>query len=343
MVEQKEVDLNKPLDANVDSVIRRVPLQPDLATVALTIHGDYYRQLQSKCNSRILWHPLTQLYAAIILLGFAVYTYGDLYEISDSFSEFLKLAIRHKYILTSFFPAIIFMAGSIGLASFMLTDEFRIISDSLANEAVMAKVFRFPLKIFAAARPEDMGTPFIKSALESTDFIEYRKSPIAIVTVIPMPSQSTADSFCAKVSGLHVRKSYRKAGLEEELLGYAIEKARTLCSKYVVDNKLKNANIKILLMADAYSVDSRLMEFYESHGFIRKSVTYKINPFTEDKKTGWQKKVLAICFRFFDIKRITFQLELTNSLTLDPETQKFSSATGFSGALDNIKKRKGRA
>lgn len=317
MVQQKEVDLNKPLDADAEPVISRVPLEPELSTVALTLHGDIYRQAQGKTNRQIVWHPLTQAYVFAVFAISTFYVFKDIVEISDSVGEFFGLVLHNKYVLTRYFPAMIFVAGTVGLVSFTITDEYRVITDKLATDSYLAQIFRFPLKIYANAQPSDMNSAFVESASQSTDLIEYRNSPIAIVTVVPLPDKSNTDTFHAKITGLHVKKAYRTAGLEEDLLAYAKEKARALCNRYVADNNIPTKNIRIVLTADAYSADKNLTTLYEKDGFSVKNTTTKLDPFsTEATKTFFYIIPADSLLRFFGVSRITYELEMDNTVEL---------------------------
>ncbi|KAM9938015.1 hypothetical protein OXX80_002477 [Metschnikowia pulcherrima] len=317
MAQQKKVDLNKPLDATEEAKIRRTPLEPASATAALTLHGDYYRQVQSKTNHAIVWHPITQVYLLVVFVVATVYVFRELVDVSDSISEFFSLLKYHKYVLTKYFPAMIFAAGTVGLVSFTITDEFRVISDKLASDAYMAQIFRFPLRVYANAQPTDANTKFVEAASQSTDLVEYRNSPIAIVTVVPLPDMSTTDTFHAKITGLHVRKAYRTAGVEKDLLEFAKEKARLLCNRYVSDNNIHTNNIRIVLAAEAYSVDKSLTSLYAEEGFSVKGTSTKLDPFAlEATKTFFFVIPAGALLRLFGITRISYELELDNTVDL---------------------------
>lgn len=326
MVNQEDLNLHKPLEEDADTTIRRVPLQPRLATAALTLHGDYFRQLQGLSNRHILWHPIVQAYVIAVLSAFSVYVYRELFELSDSVGEFFHLFKSNKYILAGYLPVLFMIVVSLGLLSFMITDEFRQVSDGLAGDKYMLKLFRFPLRVYANASEKDLESKsllgFLESASASTDIIEYRNSPIAVVTVIPLPDVSSSLVFYAKISGLHVRKVYRSAGLQEELLAFAKEKARDLCTRYAKDNKLATSNIKIVLVADAYSFDPVLVKLYESNGFTLAKKSASIDPFFPEKKVEKLFGLIPVApvVKFFGISRVTYELLMDNTIEL--ETQK---------------------
>lgn len=319
MVQQKDINLNMPLDASAPAQIRKVALSPELATAALTLHGDYYRQLQGKCNSTLVWHPLSLGYIALCMTVVTLYAYTGLYQVLDSVSEFLRLAARDKDPLIIYFPAMIFIAGTVGIAVFYLTDDFRAMSDGLAKDEYMSQLFRFPLRIFANARDEDLDSALVRSASRSTDLIEYRNQPIAVVTVVPLPDESSKTTFVAKITGLHARKAYRKAGLEFELVEYAQEKARALATQYVEDNGLKVSKITVKLLADAYTCDPHLCAIYKEAGFTIKQSLSRIN---------WFEKQKSPYLGYFKINRLTHELEWEH--TLGPAAK----------LTDNLRKRK---
>lgn len=320
MVIQTDLNLHQPLDKDADATIRRVALKPELATAALTLHGDYYRQLQSQSNLHIVWHPVAQIFVLAVLGASSFYVFRDLVSVSDSIGEFLHLLKNNKFVLTKYFPVLLFIAGTLGTASFMITDEFRLVSDGLALEKYMLKLFRFPLRIYANADEKDFSSKtsqsFLESASKSTDFIEYRGSPIGVVTVIADTEASSDDVFYAKISGLHVRKVYRNAGLQEELLTFAKEKATDLCSRYVKDMGLRTSNIKLILKAEAYSFDKLMTNFYESNGFTEVKRSAAIDPFFPEKKaeTFFNIVPVSTVMGFFGIARVCYELEIGSTI-----------------------------
>lgn len=314
-----ELDLHRPLDRDIPSTIRRIPLRPRLSLAALTLHGDFYRQLQSRTNARIFWHPATVTFMVVVLSATLVYQYYDLWVVSDTWAEFGSLVMRNKYLVTTLFPSLIFVAGTVGLTSFLLTDEVRVISDNIGGSAQQLRLFGFPLKVYANASPQDLenkeSAEFLKNASASTDLIEYRESPIAIVTVVPLPEQSTRDTFYAKITGFHVRKSYKDAGLQNELLDIAIEKAKELLASYSKQKKIKKNALRTVLLCDAYSMDPTNRPFVEQKGFEIKLSTTQLDPFASaDAKPEKFLNVIpdSVIKRFFGVYRHTYELEVEN-------------------------------
>lgn len=309
-----ELDLHKPLDRLIPPTLEVQPLSPDLAVAALTLHGDYYRQLQSKSNSAIFWHSSTQAFMIAVLGMSVMYQYHELWSISDTFGEFWSLFLHNKYLLTNLFPSLIFVAGIVGLCSFLITDELRTVSDRLGGDAYIGKLFKFPLRLYANQKEL---TKLLKevneTASRSTDMVIYRKSPIAVVTVIPDAESSNDNLFACRISGLHVRKSYKNAGLEQDLLALALKKAHALADRYISDNKIKN--VKIVITADAYSFDSILERLYVNAGFHLKHSTTDLDPFSSEPLASFLA-VIPDHFikRFFGMYRRTYQLELEQAL-----------------------------
>lgn len=317
MAYHQDLDLHKPLDRELPSTIRRTPLLPRLALAALTLHGDFYRQLQSKCNARIFWHPATQVFMITVLSITAVYQFHELWEISDTWSEFGTLVGRNKYLFASIFPSLIFVAGTVGLTSFLLTDEMRVISDRLAGDAYQQKLFGFPLKIYANASQKDFELQktreFVESASNSTELIEYRESPIAVVTVVPLPDRSSSDTFYAQITGFHVRKAYKESGLQEELVEIALEKARSLASKYAQENSIQSQTLKSVLLCDTYSFDDLNKQALEKKGFKRQLSTTQIDPFigSQAKPENFLYIIPdAVVKKFFGVFREAYQIKI---------------------------------
>lgn len=312
MVVQKRLDLNKPLDANTPAKICHVPMNPSLATLALTLHGDYYRQLQSKSNSRILWDSHTQLVVITAFFGFIGYLFHDLYEVSDSIGEFFTLAWRNKTVLIHFFPAFVMVGGVVGLVSASITDDFRAMSDLLDKDEVIDQLFGFALRRYASSNEEDFNTPFVQEGSESTDLIEYRDSHIGVVTVVSQPEKSDFLTYFAKITGLHVRKSYSKAGLEADLLDYAKIKAIKLSERYAKEKKIPVLDLKIVLLAESYSVDHTLPTLYLESGFKIVNSDYHVNAFEEEDHSERVFNVVPIrwLYKVFNIQRIYYELEI---------------------------------
>lgn len=340
MVYHPDLDLHKPLDREVPATIRRSPLRPRLALSALTLHGDFYRQLQSKTNARIFWHPATQIFMVLVLAATVVYQFYDLWVVLDTWAEFGDLVLHNKYLVTAVFPSLIFVAGTVGLTSFLLTDEIREISDKLGGDAYQQRLFLFPLKVYANSSPKDLdnkaSADFLESASASTELIEYRESPIAVVTVVPLSEKSTKDTFYAQITGFHVRKAYKEAGLQNDLLDIAVEKTRALAAAYVKKNKLKKKAPRTVLLCDAYSVDELNRPVLEKRGFELKLATTQLDPFAEGEVNGEKFLSLipdSVVKRFFGVYRQTYELELDHDGTVE--------ASGAEVSASTVKSRKG--
>lgn len=255
---QKKVDLNQPLDADVKPTLVKTNLAPQYAEAALTLHGDYYRQLQSKCNRHILWHPAS---VATVVAGLAVatsYVLWDLIVVLDSLEEFYKLLLNNKALLTGIFPALILIVAVLGLISFLVSDDFRTISDELGKPANIQVLFGFDLTKYAKLKTG--GSPkeekLLKTGSDNTHLVVYRDLPIAVVTVKPLYDNSTDASFFVKITGLHVRKVFAKVDFDTLLLEWAVARSKDLFDEYVKAKKYKSVEgCKITLLIDGYSFD----------------------------------------------------------------------------------------
>lgn len=289
MVAQLELDLNAPLDASKSSKLETVLLSPELATAALTLHGDYYKQAQSFCNARIIWHPAVQLVVVGTLLSFVLLNFGNEWR-SRSWSDFMWFVWGNKFLFFKLVPVGFVIVVSLILVTAIITDEFASVSDNLGKPKYTDKLFGFPLRVFAAAGPHETNTgDFLDKALESTTLLRYRESPIAVVTVVD-----------GRITGLNVRKVYKKAGLEHDLVEVAIGKAR----------KQGWAT----LQADCFSFDDKLKHVLRRHGFVEKLHTTQINPFFQEQRHEKFFNVVPAgpCLSFFGIKRLTYELTLEN-------------------------------
>ena len=96
MVVQKEIDLNKPLDANAAPVLAKTTLKPELSKAAIVLHGDRYKQLQAKLTKYVLWHPISIVVYTTVLPVVVGYALWDYISISDNLIEFYHIMMKEK-------------------------------------------------------------------------------------------------------------------------------------------------------------------------------------------------------------------------------------------------------
>lgn len=274
MAIQKEVNLNEPLDVQAKPTLKQTNLTPDLAEGVLNLHGDYYRQLQAKCNRYIFWNPVS---ISAWFIGLSIHAYWILSQVireSPTFADMLK----HEHVFTHglmILPGLIVVTAFVGLIAFLISDDFRSISDKLEIKAYYSALFGFDLVNFAGLPSTQITKSADKQLLkqgENSSVLVYRESPIAVATVVPVPEKSTADEFVVQISGLHVRKVFEKVDFDEVLLDWAIERAQALNTK-------KAAKVSIYI--DAYSFDTKRIKTLKDRFFEKVSSTTILNPFVE--------------------------------------------------------------
>lgn len=317
MSSQKKVDLNEPLDINAKPTLNKANLTPKLAEAALTLHGDFYRQLQGKCNRHIFWHPTSLIFMSNILIGYGVYIYYDLIVVSESVQEFANLFWNNKYTLTKLFPILILLFALIGLSSFLVSEEFRTISDELNNPKYFDQLFGFDLKKYAKLLNNNELTPkqtnLLNVGSKNSQIILYRDSPIAIVTLKPLFENSTKSNFFVKITGLNVKAVFAKVDFDTLLLEWSIIRSREIFQEYVNDQKLKKVDgCKINILIDGFSFDDDFNKIItqSSFGFIKRD--YNINPFiTKDKEDNIFNVIKQSTLnKFFGVSKFTYGLTL---------------------------------
>lgn len=314
MVKQKKVDLNEPIDEKAKPTLSKSELKPELSEAALTLHGDYYRQLQSKCNRYIFWHTRSIGLMMVILVCYSSYLMYDYVIISDSIREFTKLVLNNKFDFINIFPCLILTFSCIGTAGYFISDEFRGISDDLLKPNYIEEIFGFDLKKYSkltnAKTPKE--TKFKLTNSKNSQLIIYRDSPIAVVTLKPLIENSIESNFFIKITGLNVRKVFQKVDFDTLLIETAILRSRELFQEYVDGKKIKDVDgCKINILIDAYSFDTDLIKTLtkNSFGLIKKD--YNLNFFQANNDDKLLKLVsYKSVHQFFEISKNTYGLTL---------------------------------
>jgi hypothetical protein len=276
MVAQKSVDLNEPLSPDAKPTLAKSSLTPDYAEASLTLHGDYYRQLQGACNRYIFWHPVSMALWAIGLIVGASYLLHDYYAVSDGFPDFFaQLWARSdmKFELIYLLPCTVLIFASIGLSAHLLSDDLRDIADQLDQPDRLEELYGFDLRKFAKVDPSLKLTPKQKALVqngENTHLIVYKNSPIAVITLKPLLDNSTEANYFVRITGLNVRKVFAKADFHSLLIDWALLRSRELFHEYL-KKKLDVDSCKINILVDAYSFDKTYIKFLQSRSFGRVS------------------------------------------------------------------------
>lgn len=345
MVSQKEVNLNVPLDVNKKATLSRTELTPDLAEASLVLHGDYYRQLQGKCNKYLFWHPLSLLILISGGLSFFFFRVREWIEVADSAGEFFKFFVKSRDFQVEIFktlPLAISVFGIIAVIAFMLSDVFRVISDELPKPEYSQALYGFDITKFANSGDKKL-TPKEKAAFHGdyTQIIVYRDSPIAVVTLRPLLDVSTESNFVVRITGLHVRKVFAKADFETLMLEWSFTKARQIFQEHV--KKSKVAGCKIQLLIDAYSFDKHYINALTKNSFGKVSSSYVLNPMVARETKMSHKSVTSQDFltriysmlthKVFNISRDTYGVTIT--AMNDEDDLLLKEASKFKAKEDN--------
>lgn len=305
MVTQKDIDLNTPLDARAPSTLSKSALTPELTKAAVTLHGDRYKQSQANLTRFIIWHPYSFALYSLIFPSILVYALWDYISISDNLVELYFIASRNKrdfifHIIKSG-PTIAGIFGIFGFIAYILGDEVGAITDRYVAQKYCDYTFGFDVKEFA----QDPKTPLLKNG-KNSELIIYKDQPIAIGTLKPDWEQSTPDNFIVNITGIHVRKVFKKVDFDQLLIEWAVLRARELYQEYLLQKKSKTKNGTIFVVTDAYSFDKEQEGTLIRCGFKLLSSSLELNPFSPSLKS--YEKFLN---RLLGISRDTFGLLLT--------------------------------
>lgn len=274
MAIQKEVNLNEPLNKDAKASLEQTALTPDLAQAALILHGDYFRQMQAKCNRFLFWHPVLMSFVTVCV---SVFAYIQLHTILEESPSVAAIVHHEDFVLRAalVLPSVVCFVGCIGIVSYLLSDDFRTISDKLDLHAYILALFGFNLRTFAQL-PIVATTKDQKNALkhgDNTNLIVYRGSPIAVATVKAGPS--TKDHFEVQITGLHVRKVFAKVDFDNLLVDWAIARA------YEMARELGHADSKVTVVIDAYNFDKQRIKLLKHKFFKCQRLLLEFNPFVE--------------------------------------------------------------
>lgn len=227
MAIQRKIDLNQPLKGSGESKIELISLTPDLCEAALILQGDYYRQVQSTFTKHVLWHRAVLSTIIGILASYTYWELKDYIEVAESFSDFVRLARKSGDLLTALlFNSTILLVclGFVGIFSYLISDEFRIISDRLITDPYIDYLFGFDIKKLSKLEIDTKDLKqkkLINNGLNS-QLITYKGEPFGIITLKTLPEKSTDANLIVKITGLSIRRAFRPLDFEQILLDWAL-------------------------------------------------------------------------------------------------------------------------
>lgn len=281
MVAQKSVDLNQPLDASALAKLEETDLTPELAQAALTLHGDYYRQVQGVCNKYLFWHPFSVSVCGAGTAMAAAYLVRDYYAIAKDIPQLVTMFWYRrdiKYDLIFVMPVIVMIMGVLALCAHLLSEDLRDVADNLDKPERIEELFGYDLRQYAKVDEEKRlnakETTLVDQG-KNTHLMVYRNSPIAVVTVKPGKTSSgarnsTESEVTVRITGLHVRKVFAKADLHTLLMDWALERAQKLGAG-AVGKRGQSEPFKIHVLIEAFSFDKQYVNFLRGRSFSRVS------------------------------------------------------------------------
>lgn len=285
MAVQKKIDLNKPISSTSKPKLEVVKLLPEYSEAALILHGDYYRQVQSKFTKSVLWHPTTISVGVLLISSYTYYVLLDYISISESVSEFFQITRKsrdlHIMLLLNSLILVGFIAF-VGVGSFFISDEFRIISDNLIKPNYTLDLFGFDIFRYSKLEKESKDLKDKKLLLNgaNSQVVLYKEEPIAVITLKPL--KSSDENLIVRITGLSVRKAFHPLNFEQLLIDWALTRASDLLKEHLTQRKIKSASgCKVSLMIDTYSFDEDLKKLLKANQFTRVKSDHNYNPLGE--------------------------------------------------------------
>lgn len=313
MAIQKEINIDKPVEIE-NPTLSFSKLTPELSLSALTLHGDYYSDLQAKYMKTFLWSLPVQSAIAVIIACYYYYILKDYIEISESVGEFLRLVKNSSDLRVSFVISFAVLAVSLavfGVIGMYITDEFKIISSKLSASSYVQYIFGFDLHKFSKLDNEKVSNLKEKKLYEqgeNSQLVMFKDDPIGIISLTPLFDKSSDSNLVIRISGMNVRKAFRKYDFESLLLDFAVERSKLIYKQFLKDKKIKKSNgCKITLLIDGYSFDKEFLEPIINHNFSEVSSSYQLNPLTD--KTAFLKGAVN---KFLGITRKTFAVQVVD-------------------------------
>ncbi|ONH68229.1 Inorganic phosphate transporter PHO86 [Cyberlindnera fabianii] len=299
---QKTARLDYLMDEKAPPTIYSTKLTPELSEAALNLTIDFQRQKQTGATMRLIKHPYT---FAIIAAAFGVFSTWTLGQIVKD------QGLRElKYQLDKVISVIVFTTMFTCVVFHLLNRQTEVIRDNADKIAESSEgVFGFNIREFAAVKAGAKVTKKEREMLdkaENTSIVVYRDTPIAVISLVPVPALSNKEKFVTKITGAGIRKVYQRSGIIEDLLDWAVYRSGVL-------NNSKSP--KILVCIEVLSTDSDLKKVLKAKQF----------QFLEDRPLSGSQ-VLAL----YGIKNEIWGLPLNVSKLSDAEVVK--SKAGSTGA-----------
>lgn len=249
MAIQKDAGLRQPVNHEAPPTLVATPLTPDVAYAVLNLYADSLSQLATGINLHLFRSPLTMVLAAVFTLALA-YGMGlvtDLIEDVRTIEGSILLRPQLVTILCLFVSALAASFLAVSYGTLQLKD------DMATAKTTHQQPLGVDLTHFARLEMEpsnkQMAAALAKG--ENLRVMTYRDTPIAFAAVRPVTG---ALEFTVRVGGLGVRKVYVKSGLHEDLLAWAVQRAKEL---YAVNNQPGKT---ITVLVDVYSPDKVLLD-----------------------------------------------------------------------------------
>lgn len=314
MVAQKKVDLNTPVDGTKKSTLEVSKLTPDLSEASLSLHGDYYRQMQSLMTKLILWDKNTISMLFLVLAGYNYYILSDYIEVSESITEFIQITKANKGLRVSLlFNSMVMLGflGMVGIVSLLITDEFKVITDKLTNRKYLEYLYGFELTKFSKLDPEsnNLKDKKLLSQGDNTQIMLYKEEPIACITIKPLLDKSNDSTLFIKVTGMDVRKAFRPLNFEPIMMNWVLERSAIMLKDYLKEKKIKHSKgCKATILVDNYTFNKDFAQFLTMNKFNKVDFDYNYNP------TGEKTAILnGLVNRAFRSGRDTYAIHVVDN------------------------------
>lgn len=288
VVKQADARLNEPIDKDAPPTIYGTTLKPEYSNAALNLSVDFVKQQCALLNKRLFWHPVTifsTLMCGVLFLASQSHFPGHANHVTGWLYQYF---LMNKKELMTFFLVIIISASSVISLLSKVTEIVFKRKSKLIVDTKGQIIYGVDLMKLAQGEIQD------KTALENTEIIVYRDTPIALVSILENKTLSKPDSLVMGVSTIGARRVYLKSGILEDLIDWALIRTKNYQKEHP---KYKHGK-SMKLLIDVYSFEKDTKKTLARKGFSMIE-SYKLpeNKFLASM-FGIKKELWGIQFHF---------------------------------------------
>lgn len=224
-----------------------------------------------------------------------------------SFIEILKILEVYLYVFTSWFFIIIPI-------SLFVTNDLHFFSKNLVRKGFINQILGFDYRKYLELSEKKDKSEEEKLYIENennTNIIVYRNTPIAAITLKIKDDHFEKGFFSVIITGLHVKKVFHRAQLNDLLIKWAIKRSRELCRE--VKKKQETTIDQIKIFFYEYTIPSINKDVLKANNFkfdANVSVQETESELIFDKHL-YRLLIRRKLYNLFNIKRQAFFLTMS--------------------------------